>query len=183
MKHVYYFILNIFRYNRAEAERKKYFNRVLELQGNIRVFCRVRPPNKIEMENEDPIAVTCPSTLGSELVIRQRGRTKNYEFDRVFGPESSQGQVFEDVQPTIVSALDGYHTCIFAYGQTGAGKTYTMEGNNTEESRGVNFRALEVGSFSPLWKLFVKKIYFIGAFSTNRRKKGYIYIRYGSQYG
>lgn len=37
--------------------------------------------------------------------------------------------------------LDGYNVCIFAYGQTGTGKTFTMEG--TEENRGVNYRTLE----------------------------------------
>ena len=43
-----------------------------------------------------------------------------FEFDRVFGPESSQAAVFEDVAQLTTSALDGYNVCIFAYGQTGA---------------------------------------------------------------
>lgn len=41
----------------------------------------------------------------------------------------------------VVSVLDGYNVCIFAYGQTGTGKTFTMEG--TEANRGVNYRTLE----------------------------------------
>lgn len=41
----------------------------------------------------------------------------------------------------VVSVLDGYNVCIFAYGQTGTGKTYTMEG--TQQNRGVNYRTLE----------------------------------------
>lgn len=49
--------------------------------------------------------------------------------------------VFEDTAPLATSVLDGYNVCIFAYGQTGTGKTYTMEG--TEEARGVNYRTLE----------------------------------------
>lgn len=44
-----------------------------------------------------------------------------FEFDRVFGPESSQEAVFEDVAQLTTSALDGYNVCIFAYGQTGMG--------------------------------------------------------------
>ena len=41
----------------------------------------------------------------------------------------------------MTSVLDGYNVCIFAYGQTGTGKTFTMEG--TLENRGVNYRTLE----------------------------------------
>ena len=43
-----------------------------------------------------------------------------FEFDRVYGPESGQEAVFEDVAALTTSALDGYNICIFAYGQTGA---------------------------------------------------------------
>lgn len=49
--------------------------------------------------------------------------------------------VFEDASPMVTSVLDGYNVCIFAYGQTGTGKTFTMEG--TELNRGVNYRTLE----------------------------------------
>ncbi|KAH9328832.1 hypothetical protein KI387_000940, partial [Taxus chinensis] len=53
-------------------------------------------------------------------------------------------QVFLDTQPLIRSVLDGYNVCIFAYGQMGSGKTYTMAGPKviTEENWGVNYRAL-----------------------------------------
>lgn len=49
--------------------------------------------------------------------------------------------VFAETLPIVKSVLDGYNVCIFAYGQTGTGKTFTMEG--TPENRGVNYRALE----------------------------------------
>ncbi len=49
--------------------------------------------------------------------------------------------VFADTAPVVVSVLDGYNVCIFAYGQTGTGKTFTMEG--CEGNRGVNYRTLE----------------------------------------
>lgn len=49
--------------------------------------------------------------------------------------------VFVDASPMVISVLDGYNVCIFAYGQTGTGKTFTMEG--TEKNRGVNYRTLE----------------------------------------
>ncbi|KAF3333764.1 kinesin motor protein [Carex littledalei] len=49
--------------------------------------------------------------------------------------------VYADASPLVTSVLDGYNVCIFAYGQTGTGKTFTMEG--TERKRGVNYRTLE----------------------------------------
>ncbi|XP_076900432.1 kinesin-like protein KIN-14F [Bidens hawaiensis] len=56
----------------------------------------------------------------------------------------SAAEVFADTQPLIRSVLDGYNVCIFAYGQTGSGKTHTMTGPKdlTENSQGVNYRAL-----------------------------------------
>ena len=49
--------------------------------------------------------------------------------------------VFAQTKSIVKSVLDGYNVCIFAYGQTGTGKTFTMEG--TPEHRGVNYRTLE----------------------------------------
>ena len=46
----------------------------------------------------------------------------------MFPPSTSQPQIFSEVKSFVQSALDGENVCIFAYGQTGAGKTYTMEG-------------------------------------------------------
>jgi kinesin family member C1 len=53
---------------------------------------------------------------------------KVYNYDQVFLPDNSQKDLFKEIKPFVQSALDGENTCIFAYGQTGAGKTYTMEG-------------------------------------------------------
>lgn len=50
--------------------------------------------------------------------------------------------VFADASSMAISVLDGYNVCIFAYGQTGTGKTFTMEG--TEQNRGVNYRTLDL---------------------------------------
>ena len=49
--------------------------------------------------------------------------------------------VFVQTKPIVASVLDGYNVCIFAYGQTGTGKTFTMEGS--PENRGVNYRTLD----------------------------------------
>jgi kinesin family protein C2/C3 len=64
----------------------------------------------------------------------------NAHFDK-FSFTFFTADIFEDTVPFATSVLDGYNVCIFAYGQTGTGKTFTMEG--TEDARGVNFRTLE----------------------------------------
>jgi hypothetical protein len=51
-------------------------------------------------------------------------------------------QVFDSVSELIQSALDGYHVCLFSYGQTGAGKTYTMSGGSSAEQQGIMPRSV-----------------------------------------
>jgi kinesin family protein C2/C3 len=119
------------------AERKKLYNQLQEIKGNVRVFCRVRPYVKNEKEN----TIKFPSD--SEISIRDptTETIKTFEYDHLFPIGTTQEDVFKEVKPTIVSILDGFNVCIFAYGQTGSGKTYTMEGPAHE--RGVYYRAIE----------------------------------------
>ncbi|RLN43330.1 hypothetical protein C2845_PM01G12870 [Panicum miliaceum] len=131
-------------YHKVLEENRKLYNQVQDLKGNIRVYCRVRPflpgqgsPSTVGSIDEGNITIVTPSKSGKE------GR-KTFSFNKVFGPSATQDEVFLDTQPLIRSVLDGYNVCIFAYGQTGSGKTYTMSGpkNMTEQTQGVNYRAL-----------------------------------------
>ena len=67
---------------------------------------------------------------------------KQFTFDAVFGPNSQQEAVFRAVAlPIIDSVMSGYNGTIFAYGQTGTGKTHTMEGQPGSDIAGIIPRA------------------------------------------
>ncbi|TPX63842.1 hypothetical protein SpCBS45565_g06292 [Spizellomyces sp. 'palustris'] len=124
-----------------ETVRRRLHNTIQELKGNIRVFCRVRPPLLTEKsEKPDEVLSHISFAEGDEQVIELRQAVESasgqktleksypFSFDRVFPPTTTQPQVFEEISQLVQSALDGYNVCIFAYGQTGSGKTFTMEG-------------------------------------------------------
>ncbi|KAM1468308.1 hypothetical protein ACFX13_034140 [Malus domestica] len=130
------------KYLDESSERKRLYNEMIELKGNIRVFCRCRPLNQSEISSGSGSVVEFESSLDNELqVICSDSSKKQFKFDHVFKPEDNQEVVFAQTKPIVTSVLDGYNVCIFAYGQTGTGKTFTMEG--TPENRGVNYRTLE----------------------------------------
>lgn len=109
---------------------------MIELKGNIRVFCRCRPLNQDEIAKGYSSVIDLNSSHENDLhIICSDSSRKQFKFDDVFKPEDSQEDVFIQTLPIVVSVLDGYNVCIFAYGQTGTGKTFTMEG--TPENRGV----------------------------------------------
>ncbi|KAM9854855.1 uncharacterized protein ACBR49_003398 [Aulostomus maculatus] len=119
-------------YRKEAVERKSLYNKLLELQGNIRVFCRCR---------KSSTSMLCvEKTDDQEVLITQRSSKKKFQFDKVFPPSSSQEEVFAGTLPVITSCVDGYNVCILAYGQTGSGKTYTMMGS--KENPGVNIRSI-----------------------------------------
>ncbi|XP_052138688.1 kinesin-like protein KIN-14Q isoform X2 [Oryza glaberrima] len=144
-KHFYTLSNTASSYHKVLEENRKLYNQIQDLKGNIRVYCRVRPflPGHISLSSsvadteERTITIITPTKYGKD-------GHKSFSFNRIFGPASTQEEVFSDMQPLIRSVLDGFNVCIFAYGQTGSGKTFTMSGPKvlTEESLGVNYRAL-----------------------------------------
>ncbi|KAI9393963.1 hypothetical protein POPTR_005G031500v4 [Populus trichocarpa] len=130
------------KYLQELSERKRLYNEVIELKGNIRVFCRCRPLNQVEITNGSNYVVEFDSSQDNELqIISSDSSKKQFKFDHVFGPEDNQEAVFAQTKPIVASVLDGYNVCIFEYGQTGTGKTFAMEGS--PENRGVNYRTLD----------------------------------------
>ncbi|KAK8959810.1 Kinesin-4 [Platanthera guangdongensis] len=124
------------------AERKRLYNELIELRGNIRVFCRCRPLSTDEISKGSNSVIEFDSSKDTELQITCADSSRKlFKFDHIFNPKDEQETVFSETSPVVKSVMDGFNVCIFAYGQTGTGKTFTMEG--TPECRGVNYRALE----------------------------------------
>lgn len=104
-------------YRREHAERRRLFNLVQELRGNIRVFCRCRPPSDRELSNTvEGQAAVCVSFPEDAMVrvANDRQKEREWEFDQTFGFDASQEEVYVEVSPLVTSVLDGYNVCIFA---------------------------------------------------------------------
>ncbi|OSX65083.1 hypothetical protein POSPLADRAFT_1133699 [Postia placenta MAD-698-R-SB12] len=94
-----------------------------------------------ESPENSPIIVTTNGPKGRDITIETAAPvsslglvtlppTRTYPFDVVFGPEADQAMVYHDVvSPMLDEVLMGYNCTLFAYGQTGTGKTYTMQGD------------------------------------------------------
>ncbi|KAF8646114.1 hypothetical protein HU200_065960 [Digitaria exilis] len=107
---------------------------------NVQVLLRCRPLSEEERRINTPVVITCNDqrrevTVAQNIANKQIDRT--FVFDKVFGPKSQQQEVFNHaVVPLVNEVLDGYNCTIFAYGQTGTGKTYTMEGGGGKTQNG-----------------------------------------------
>lgn len=82
------------KYHEECSERKKLYNEVIELKGNIRVFCRCRPLTEDEIEKGSSSVVDFDSSQENELqIICSDSSRKQFKFDHVFRPEDNQGNV------------------------------------------------------------------------------------------
>lgn len=108
---------------------------------NIQVFVRCRPLNQAEKNVKAFNIVDTPTHR--EIVVKEKPNTnltKSYQFDRVFGLKSQQLEVYRAVvEPLIEQVMMGYNCTVFAYGQTGTGKTFTMEGGEMRNETGVSW--------------------------------------------
>ena len=132
-----------------ETLRRKLHNQVQELKGNIRVFCRVRPPLESDpVDSSARIAYPDDETDSKEIEVMGQEEKSSlgnittkkhaFAFDRVFGAASHNEDIFGEISQLVQSALDGYNVCIFCYGQTGSGKTFTMSASDGMIPRAVN---------------------------------------------
>uniref|UniRef100_A0A8C6KN79 Kinesin-like protein n=1 Tax=Nothobranchius furzeri TaxID=105023 RepID=A0A8C6KN79_NOTFU len=113
-----------------------------EASDNVKVVVRCRPLNQKEKVMGSKQAVVVDEIRGTITVNKletPHELPKTFTFDTVFGPDSKQLDVYNlTARPIIDSVLEGYNGTIFAYGQTGTGKTFTMEGvRAVPELRGI----------------------------------------------
>ncbi|KAL8505115.1 hypothetical protein ACS0TY_016356 [Phlomoides rotata] len=109
---------------------------------NVQVLLRCRPFSEDELRNNAPQVLTC-NEYQREVAVSQSIAGKHidrvFTFDKVFGPNAQQKDLYEQaVIPIVHEVLEGFNCTIFAYGQTGTGKTYTMEGESKRSKSGPN---------------------------------------------
>ncbi|KAH8082963.1 hypothetical protein JL720_8472 [Aureococcus anophagefferens] len=101
------------------------------MEERVRAALRLRP---VDRAAERSLRVE-----GDEVIVKARGGNGqlSHRLDKVFGEDASQSEVFEWVTPAVADvARRGVHATIFAYGQTGTGKTHTMMGDIGEGGLG-----------------------------------------------
>ncbi|TNN17237.1 Kinesin-like protein [Schistosoma japonicum] len=113
-----------------------------EETDNVKVAVRCRPLDKKELMMSCKSVITVSEPDGCVTLKRTDSADdppKQFTFDIVFGCNSKQTDIYNRVaRPIIEKVLGGYNGTIFAYGQTGTGKTFTMEGIRSEpELRGI----------------------------------------------
>lgn len=89
-------------------------SKMLHLQGNIQVYCRIRPMTFNEIQGGVRCVVEPLSETEVGCFDQRTNKWKSFAFDRVWGPDQSQTSVFQDVEPLALSVVDGFNACIFA---------------------------------------------------------------------
>ncbi|RDA86039.1 hypothetical protein CP532_4709 [Ophiocordyceps camponoti-leonardi (nom. inval.)] len=110
--------------------------------SNINVVVRCRGRSEREVREGSPVVLRTDGVKGKVVELSTGAAhalsNKTYSFDRVFSAAADQNMVFDDVvKPILDDMLAGYNCTIFAYGQTGTGKTYTMSGDMEETTLGM----------------------------------------------
>jgi kinesin family protein C2/C3 len=100
-----------------------------ELRGNIMIGCRVRKIIRADkmgsLVEPSHIILTSPYSL---QIMKNGNSWEKFQYDKLFGCNATQLEIFNFSKSTVQSAIDGFNACILAYGQTGSGKSFTMDG-------------------------------------------------------
>uniref|UniRef100_A0AAQ4RFX7 plus-end-directed kinesin ATPase n=1 Tax=Gasterosteus aculeatus aculeatus TaxID=481459 RepID=A0AAQ4RFX7_GASAC len=115
--------------------------------ASVKVAVRVRPFNSREIGKDSKCIIQMSGNTTTIVNPKQAKDNKSFNFDYSYwshtSPEdinyASQVQVYKDIgEEMLLHAFEGYNVCIFAYGQTGAGKSYTMMGKqDVKDQQGI----------------------------------------------
>ncbi|XP_043984560.1 kinesin-like protein KIF1A isoform X7 [Gambusia affinis] len=115
--------------------------------ASVKVAVRVRPFNSRETDKESKCIIQMSGNTTTIINPKQAKDNKSFNFDYSYwshtSPEdinyASQMRVYKDIgEEMLLHAFEGYNVCIFAYGQTGAGKSYTMMGKqDVKDQQGI----------------------------------------------
>jgi len=122
----------------AERDRRRVHNAIQDRRGAVRVICRIRPllPGEQAAKQESVVHRRDTFSVHVDAGPAHRDEGGLFEFDACWAP-GTQEEVFQDTMDLVQSAVDGYNVTIFAFGQTGAGKTFTMHGSGTPQRHGA----------------------------------------------
>lgn len=144
------------------ARRRKLLDELQDLRGSVRVYCRPRAPsnpasstitmasNEVLMLQRDGSSSSPPSGMSS---VTSSGFLPplSFQFDGILSSEMDQHDVYAEFEAICASVVEGYKVCIMTYGQSSAGKSYTMFGevecrkNQTVAivDHGIHFRSMQ----------------------------------------
>ncbi|XP_043645922.1 kinesin-like protein unc-104 isoform X7 [Drosophila teissieri] len=117
--------------------------------SSVKVAVRVRPFNSREIARESKciieMAGATTAITNPKVPPNTSDSVKRFNFDYSYWSHdhhdadfSTQSMVYKDIgEEMLQHSFDGYNVCIFAYGQTGAGKSYTMMGRQEEQQEGI----------------------------------------------
>nr|XP_027205848.1 osmotic avoidance abnormal protein 3-like [Dermatophagoides pteronyssinus] len=113
----------------------------------VKVITRCRPLNQREKELKSQVIVNIDSSCGQCLLINPDDRSappKTFTFDGAYYIDSTTEQIYNEIVfPIVESVTEGYNGTVFAYGQTGCGKSFTMQGTSDSAHRGIIPRSFE----------------------------------------
>ena len=126
---------NLQEIEKLKSNDYKLRERISELEGNIRVFIRIR---KKSVDKKQSLF----SIKNNEICLPKTGI--KFEYDRILPASIDQEALFSDLVFLIESIFNGYSLLLGCYGQTGSGKTFTMEGEFNSKNAGILPRALNL---------------------------------------
>ncbi|KAG2945387.1 hypothetical protein PC119_g7794 [Phytophthora cactorum] len=136
----------------------------IEAAERVRVVVRVRPPNDHELQqNSCHHTLTVDDEGGQVFVCKKKSESEverelRYSYDRVFNEKANQSDVFNYLRDGVQQVAQGFNCTVFAYGQTGTGKTHTMLGQDLEHHLATTSLSPEAPESFPSWGVIPRAI-------------------------